>query len=699
VLVLFFDDVTADETATVFTRNGLEARRQGESKTWEVSASLDQIRGLAEEDAVQWIELGPDPFLPTVDVARMLSNVDQVQQLNIGTGGYAGLSGKDVQIGIMDSGIDHHHNDFAGRIIRRQGLMDVPCDPDRALPGPDNHGDIDNHGTHVAGIAAGRGVQSNRTNDATPPQPNGGAAFQWRGMAPRAGIAAYGSALGNAGCYADAINRLRVDVTNHSYILEVQGLYSNDVANVDRIVRGDRLGIPPRPVVWAAGNNASVGPQDCNNDMIDDGMFPQYPFPNPNDPPNTPANLRTCPTAFQAGYFSVLAPCKNCIVVASVDNNRVHAFDSGLGPTMDGRLKPDVSAMGDSNLRFATLNACGAGVLFGGVCATGGDTDGNPNPPANPVPGNDYEPKRGTSMAAPVVTGIIALMLEQYAATFFGVNLDTRPPLPSTLKAILVQTATDLADIDPTTDPTNNFDTGNPTNYGVGPDWATGYGLVNAQAAVQMIRDRRFIEDMVSMDNATDEFTFSVSPGETVRVTLAWDDLAAMPNNDHAARLLVNDLDLVLIDPNGVEFRPLVLPLVRPRDCDGNLVGVQVDTCIGQDGPGQNYFGPAVERADRLNNVEQVVVGAGVTPGTWKVLVSVLRPDGSRGLPMGNQRYSLAGGPAQPPPPPEPPDPCSRACALAHHQCFVSCILPLCELDRCTNEHVSCLRRCLGIGE
>lgn len=198
-------------------------------------------------------------------------------------------------------------------------------------------------------------------------------------------------------------------------------------------------------------------------------------------------------------------------------------------------------------------------------------------------------------------------------------NLDDVRPLPSTLKAILVQTATDLPLTDPTTglpliDPTINFDTGNPTNYGVGPDWATGYGLVNAQAAVQMIRDRRFIEDVVSETNATDEFTFSVSPGETVRVTLAWDDRdrrgdRSNPSLMPVAPVLVNDLDLVLIDPNGVEFRPLVLPLVMPGDCDNNPDnGVQVGTCIGQDPPGQNYFGPAVERADRRNNVEQVVV-------------------------------------------------------------------------------------------
>lgn len=608
VLVLFFKDVIANEAAAVFTRNGLEARRQGKSKTWKTSASPDQIRALAEEDAVQWIEHGPDPFLPTVDVARMLSNVDQVQQLNIGTGVYAGLSGTGVQIGIMDSGVDHHHNDFAGRIIRMQ------------------HGG-GNHGTHVAGIAAGSGVQSNRTNDATPPQPNGGTAFQWRGMAPQAGIAAYGQASGNAGIYADAINNLRVDITNHSYVLEVQGLYSSDVVNVDAIVRGDSSGIEPRPVVWAAANNASVGPRDCDGDMMTDGNFPQYPFPNV--PPGG-----ACPTGFQAGYFSVLAPCKNCITVASVDNNRRHSSFSGLGPTMDGRLKPDISAMGNP------------------VFATGGDTDAQ----GNTVPGNDYEFKSGTSMAAPVVTGIIALMLQQFAATF-GVNLDAAPPLPSTLKAILAQTAVDLAD----TDPTINFDTGAATAYGVGPDWATGYGLVNAQEAVRMITNRRFVQGRLSQSDATDEFALPVIAGQTeVRVTLAWDDPAGTPNASATAPQLVNDLDLVLTEPNGTEHRPLVLPVVTPGDCDNDPTnGIQVGTCMGLDPPGQNYFGPAAEGIDNRNNVEQVVVRnpTGLPAGIWTARVSARSLVGAvirlpRGrtvrLPLGGrQAYSLAGAPAQ----------------------------------------------------
>jgi hypothetical protein len=361
-----------------------------------------------------------------------------------------------------------------------------------------------------------------------------------------------------------------------------------------------------------------VFPQDCDGNGTNDGNFPQYPFPNPSPPP-------PCPTAFQAGYFSLLSTCKNCIIVGSVDDNQIHSVFSSMGPTLDGRLKPDVMASGS------------------GVTSVGSDRDRNGNPGFT----NGYKNLRGTSMAAPAVAGIVALMLEQYAATS-GVNLDTSPPLPSTLRAILVQTAQDLAG----TDPNLNFDTGAVTAYGAGPDWATGYGLADALAATQMVAARNFLEDSLDVaGDHTDVWFVPVTSGQTeVRVTLAWDDLEGTPNANAAVPQLVNDLDLELVDPNGVVHRPQVLPIPVPRDCDGNAAnGIQVGTCIGQDPGGQNFFGPAAEGTDRRNNLEQVVVTGSLPVGIWMVRVSVLNPDGTLRLPLGGmprgrtQTYSLAG--------------------------------------------------------
>ena len=593
VLVTFFPDTSPEGARALLAELEVESQPQADGLWLAEEVGPDEIQQLAEVDAVQWIEPVTD-YQPTLDVLRQQANVDPVHQLNTTTGVYAGRTGLGVQVGIMDTGVDTSHADFTGRILR---AMDDSVD----------------HGTGVAGIAAGSGVQSDQQNGNG--DSNGNVPFRWRGTAPQAGIAAYPQIGSNTAAYTEAINTFGVDVSNHSYVQTVQGLYSADAQIVDRVVRGDSPGIPARPLVWTSANNASVGARDCDGDGVSDGNFPQYPG--------------GCPTAFQAGYFSLLASCKNCLTVGSVDANQIHSGFSSMGPSHDGRLKPEVMALGNS------------------VITVRSDRDGGGNPTFT----NGYQPLSGTSMSAPGVTGIIALMLEQYALTF-GVNLDTAPPLPSTSKAILVQTAQDLAG----TDPTVNFDTGAAVTYGAGPDWATGYGLVDAAAAVQMVADREFLEDAVDdAGNHTDRWFVPVAPGQAeLRVTLAWDDREGTPNANAAAPMLVNDLDLVVTDPNGIVHRPLVMPALTSRDCDGNAAnGVQVGTCIGQDPAAQNYAGPAAEGVDRRNNVEQVVVTVpgGLPAGNWTVDVSVRNPDGTLRLPLGgDQPYSLAGVTTNQPP-------------------------------------------------
>jgi subtilisin family serine protease len=597
VLALFFPEVPQSAARALLAGLGIDGRARADG-LWEVEASSAQIDALAAADEVQWLE-PPTPYLPTLTVTRQLANVDQVQQLNAATGVYAGLSGSGVQIAIMDTGVDTSHNDFASRMIRS---LDDGFD----------------HGTHVAGIAAGSGAMSDQLNGLG--FSNGIIPFLWRGVAPRAQIAAYPQSGSNIPDYFDAITNFGVDVSNHSYIQTVQGLYTSDPQIVDRMIRGGFPTIPRRPLIWAAANNASVGPRDCDGDSAADGNFPQYPFPGV--PPGGP-----CPTAFQAGYFSMLSTCKNCIIVGSVDDNQVHTAFSSMGPTLDGRLKPDVMASGSD------------------VTSVRSDRDGTGNPDFT----NGYKTLNGTSMASPAVAGMVALMLEQYAATFGG-NLDASPPLPSTSRAILVQTAEDLAG----TDLNPNFDTGVATAYGAGPDWATGYGLADALGATQMVAARNFLEDSLDdVGDHTDVWFVPVAPGQTeVRVTLAWDDIEGTPNANVTAPMLVNDLDLELVDPNGVVHRPQVLPIPTPRDCDANAAnGVQVGTCIGQDPGGQNFFGPSAEGIDRRNNLEQVVVTGSLPVGNWRVRVSVRNPDGTLRLPLGGtQTYSLAGVTTNQPP-------------------------------------------------
>ena len=87
------------------------------------------------------------------------------------------------------------------------------------------------------------------------------------------------------------------------------------------------------------------------------------------------------------------------------DDDSMTAFSS-WGPTQDGRLKPDLAAPG---------------------CQVGGDGG-----TTSTLGTASYDARCGTSMAAPVVTGIGALAVQHYRKVFPG-----RPDLlPATLKAM-----------------------------------------------------------------------------------------------------------------------------------------------------------------------------------------------------------------------------------------------------------------------
>ena len=91
-----------------------------------------------------------------------------------------------------------------------------------------------------------------------------------------------------------------------------------------------------------------------------------------------------------------------------------------MGPTFDGRIKPDIVAPGSN------------------ITSTIYDDEQITNPE---FVDDGYGVKSGTSMATPCVSGSLALMLEAFWDTY-GTNKSR--PLSSTMKAILIETARDL---------------------------------------------------------------------------------------------------------------------------------------------------------------------------------------------------------------------------------------------------------------
>lgn len=261
--------------------------------------------------------------------------------------------------------------------------------------------------------------------------------------------------------------------------------------------------------------------------------------------------------------FSTTAPpatAKNHITVGALNaNNDSMTSFSSWGPVDDGRLKPDISAPG-----------CESGG-DGGVTSLSSSSD------------SAYSTLCGTSMASPTVAGITALLLEHHR----NLSPGSDDPRNSTIKAILAQTALDLGN--------------------TGPDYQFGYGSVRASDAALLMLNRNYTETEVSQGGSA-TFQVTVNAGSDFKATLAWDDAPAIPNIDTA---LVNNLDLVVTDPNGVRHFPWTLNPASPDS-------------------------PAVQnQEDDVNNIEQVFV-ANAVPGVWTVEIR------GTNVPEGSQPASLA---------------------------------------------------------
>lgn len=525
--VHFFADVAADEARGIITGHSGQIQEDlSDFSHYLVWFPADAVNVLAAEDAVLWVDNAPPPKVALNDGARAAANVDSVQA--------GGLDGTDVDLGIWDGGrVDDTHADLSGRVT----VVDTGAS-------------LGDHATHVAGTMAGDGSLSDS---------HGGSAQQWRGMAPGADVFSYDWNSPTTE-HNGAINTYGIELSQNSWGNGVEegncslyGDYTSWARDYDEIVTG--VYTRSIPVVFAAGNERNDG--DC-------GMDPNPPYPN---------------------YANILPPggtAKNTITVGATnsDDNSMTTFSS-WGPVDDGRLKPDVVAPGDES-GVAAITSTVPDAFIDNEPSL--DCDGFGDDFCYP-----YDEMQGTSMAAPVVSGIGALLIEQYHTTY-GTE-----PLPSTVKALFIHTATDL-------------DNGT-SWYNPGPDYASGYGLVDAQAAVDAIVAQGVLEHHVANGET---FSHTIELSQTVsslKVTLVWDDPPAAVLADPT---LVNNLDLELVEPNGTTIHyPWVLD-------PGN--------------PSNN----ATTGVDSVNNVEQVYVTDPVT-GTWTARVK------GTNVPDGPQNYSLAG--------------------------------------------------------
>ena len=593
--VAFHDEVAPTRAAALLGALGRDAVPVTGSR-WRFVADSSAVRHIAASDLVRWVGGAPPPLMPDNDDMRKAVRVDGVQNFDVTDGTVKGLGGAGIQVGIFDSGIDEAHPDFANRVVFA------------------NAGALW-HGTHVAGVLAGSGASSTGTDSWS--MPNNGSPFEWRGVAPQAQLLD----LDGGTTFTDDdihsyITLHGMDLSNHSTSYSYDGEYSPGDADNDNLIRGDAKTsggnrIPARLRVYSTGNHG------------------EKPFRG----------------GEQTGYFSLTKQSKNALVVGNYDAwaGRISP-SSSLGPTHDGRIKPDVVAPG-SNVRSTGYCIQADQEEDAGTCtdAASGAVERR----------NYYRTVTGSSVSAPVVTGILALVLQQHEATN-GVLSEVNRPWPSTLKAIAVQSARDIVG------PVWFANEDAPVQAFKGPDFVTGFGLVNATAAVAIVAEKRTIQDSLMFACATKVFPVTVPKAGSLRVTLAWDDPTGSESLGILEPKLINDLDVELVSPTGDVHYPYLLDQVTVNGA-GNPIPDANQTCPSTvvvrrkvlptmtpkfEGKGASSnendpfpdaaLKPAVRGKDHLNNVEQVVVESAEI-GEWTIRVTGFRL-------MYSQRFSLAHG-------------------------------------------------------
>jgi len=123
----------------------------------------------------------------------------------------------------------------------------------------------------------------------------------------------------------------------------------------------------------------------------------------------------------------------------------------------------------------------------------------------------------GTSDAAALVSGVTTLLEEEY------VDINGTKPSAALLKAVLIASADDIGE--------------------EGIDYTYGYGSVNAYQALRIIENKQNSEAIVTSNGQADIAITVPAGASSLRVAVAWTDVAAVPNS---AKALVHDIDASL---------------------------------------------------------------------------------------------------------------------------------------------------------
>lgn len=222
---------------------------------------------------------------------------------------------------------------------------------------------------------------------------------------------------------------------------------------------------------------------------------------------------------------------KNLMTIGNIDVNDRLASSSSRGPSVDGRIKPDVCAIGTSV--YTTLS------------------------------NNRTILSDGTSFSCPATAAVATQLYHAYSDLNGG-----QIPDAALIKASILNTAYDLGN--------------------VGPDFFYGWGRINAWRAYLILKNKNYIKSSVSRTDSVKTIPLSIPAGvKEVKVMLYWSDPAGAPNTSKA---LVNDLDLTVKNTEtgrillpwalntSLNVDSLRLPATRGQDHLNNMEQVIIDT-------------------------------------------------------------------------------------------------------------------------
>ncbi|MEO7913571.1 MAG: S8 family serine peptidase [Roseiflexaceae bacterium] len=498
-------------------------------------SSVDTLLRTAALPSVRWIAPVAQPRLLN-DVARSIMHVDSAWQDR-------GLYGAGQIIGIADSGLDTGNPatlsaDFVGRLVATH-----------VLAAGGDLADTFGHGTHVAGSAAGAGVQSG----ATPAQHRYAGSFA--GVAPEAGLVIQAFEANDQGAiigldpdyyklfaqaYADGA-RLHTDSwgdTTSAVPGPAQfGGYPSGSRDADRFMWEH----PDMAIFFAAGNSGRDGvPNSANFCVGGDGVIDSDSLLAPATAKNVITVGATESQRASGGhsdwpwfYFDRSSFCFATAPISedlSSDNPDGMAAFSSRGPTDDGRVKPDLVAPG-VNIVSNRSHAPKAGILWG-------MHETNPN----------YVYSNGSSMSTPLVAGAGALVRQ------WLITRGMAAPSAAAIKATLLNTTHDMAAGQYGNGPAQEIPVTRPNNV---DGWGrTDLGFMSAPSPYAI-----WVDDHTSGLATSQSVTYTSEPGraltvldsaQPLRIMLAWTD---PPGSLSAQKKLVNDLDLIVTGPGGVLYR------------------------------------------------------------------------------------------------------------------------------------------------